>query len=453
MASHNDEYVASGSKKNMKKSCNTDLCGDVLTNVIVVVEKIFKCLNARQLNNCARVCKVWNYQAKREKESREWMRWNFFSSDHFEAGDFDAQEWWLQVKSFILDGPIEPGFLLMFCSDALCCHLSEVKHKKRKKNKEANSDMLGLLEPILPPQCSFQIVMSDGVVGTDSKMKTEELEEYELALSLIMFGKDTLNQPAFDLEIMPFTFSYDQCRHLNKFWSDGSNVPPSFMQNMLLKKVKMVNLFSYITGIDQEVGYSFFRMLQCPLVAGGYVNSKVQRDDAGKVSSSNGKSILAGFALCGKNVEVASVLIKSGVDTEEEVDQVVKSLKDHNLNLNHSFGLMYACVGRGANVYECRNVESSVFRRHFPRTPLLGFFGNGEIGCNYPTLALPFSANKDEQDGSEISGDGQEQPRTQRKTLRSSSVNKVVEASDLKHPPKLLHAYTTVLCLVSITAL
>ncbi|KAK3792869.1 hypothetical protein RRG08_039803 [Elysia crispata] len=451
MALHNDGHAASGSDRNIKLCSNTDLCCDVLTNIIVVVEKIFKCLNARQLNTCAKVCKVWSYQAKREKESRMWMRWNYFSADHLEAGDFDAQEWWSTVKSFILDGPIEPGFVLIFCSDALCRHLFEMKQRKRKRD-ETDTDMLELLNPVLPEHCGFEVVMSQGVVGTDEKMKTEELEEYELALSLILFGKDKLRQPDFDMEFMPFSFSRNECTYLNKFWSEGSNIAPSFMQKMVRKEVKMVNLYCPTIGIDQEVGYSFFRMLQCPLIAGGYVDIKLLRDNDGKVSSSVMNSTLVGFALCGSNVQVASALIKSGIDTEEDVNEVVRSLKDHNLPLDHSFGLMYACVGRGTNVYDSPNVESSVFRKHFPTTPLLGFFGNGEIGCNYPTPALPLSVNSNGVSGNDGNSESQDKPQNQRRTLRSS-VHRVVEASELKYPPKLLHAYTTVLCLVSISSL
>jgi len=45
---------------------------------------------------------------------------------------------------------------------------------------------------------------------------------------------------------------------------------------------------------------------------------------------------------------------------------------------------MFACVARGVHLYGCSDVESSIFRKYFPKTPLLGFFGNGEIGVNVP---------------------------------------------------------------------
>lgn len=45
---------------------------------------------------------------------------------------------------------------------------------------------------------------------------------------------------------------------------------------------------------------------------------------------------------------------------------------------------MFACVGRGKYFHEgVENVESKLFRKVFPNTPLFGFFGNGEIGYDY----------------------------------------------------------------------
>lgn len=64
------------------------------------------------------------------------------------------------------------------------------------------------------------------------------------------------------------------------------------------------------------------------------------------------------------------------------VPMIILQLKAHTVSSYcSSIGLMFACVGRGRHHYQGkRNVESAAFRRHFPRTPLLGYFGNGEIG-------------------------------------------------------------------------
>ena len=47
-----------------------------------------------------------------------------------------------------------------------------------------------------------------------------------------------------------------------------------------------------------------------------------------------------------------------------------------------SVAFMFACIARGVHVFGQSGVESSLFRKHFPRTPLLGFFGSGEIGLS-----------------------------------------------------------------------
>jgi hypothetical protein len=66
----------------------------------------------------------------------------------------------------------------------------------------------------------------------------------------------------------------------------------------------------------------------------------------------------------------------------ERMPVINLQLKAHTVSsYNSSIGLMFACVGRGRHHYKGkRNVESAAFRRHFPKTPLLGYFGNGEIG-------------------------------------------------------------------------
>ena len=53
---------------------------------------------------------------------------------------------------------------------------------------------------------------------------------------------------------------------------------------------------------------------------------------------------------------------------------------------------MFACCGRGEKFYKGkRNLESEVFRKLYPNTPLLGIFGFGEIGLTY----LPTATVKD----------------------------------------------------------
>uniref|UniRef100_A0A0B6Y7T1 FIST C-domain domain-containing protein n=1 Tax=Arion vulgaris TaxID=1028688 RepID=A0A0B6Y7T1_9EUPU len=226
------------------------------------------------------------------------------------------------------------------------------------------------------------------------------------------------------------------------------------MRPLMAREIKMINLFCPLNGIDQEIGYSLFRIFNWPLVAGGYVNEKHVRVSRGNVRSSvlDIGCIVSGLAICGHNVKVASVLIRS--EDVAEVDSTIRALTEHRFPLHNSFGLMYACVGRGAHVYGRQNVESSIFHKYFPNTPLLGFFGNGEVGCKFP-LVDPRSVGDTELQSlggfpkkltaSSDKGQSDTKLKNQLAEMRQKH-----ETYKMKHPPKLLHAYTTVMCLISL---
>ena len=168
--------------------------------------------------------------------------------------------------------------------------------------------------------------------------------------------------------------------------------------------------------------------------------------------------LMSGMAVCGDDVQVASVLINEDIDTEKRVDSIIRELAEKDLPLHNSIGFMYACVGRGIHMYDgLHNVESKVFRKYFPNTPLFGFFGNGEIGCNYPPVDPLFvprkrkwgggGASRGEDDVDVSAAEGMSGAQLKRRMDEMRKKNKEYR---LKHPPKLLHAYTTVMCLVSL---
>ena len=166
--------------------------------------------------------------------------------------------------------------------------------------------------------------------------------------------------------------------------------------------------------------------------------------------------MMSGIAICGQEVRVASVLIRDEMETEQEVESVIKELAQHELPLENSFGLMYACVGRGIHVYDgAHNVESKVFKKYFPRTPLFGFFGNGEIGSSYPPvdplhLTLKRKRSSTSESGTNNDDDSASVLSDAQFKRQLDEMRRKDNAYRMKHPPKLLHAYTTVMCLVSL---
>ncbi|XP_023346409.1 F-box only protein 22 [Eurytemora carolleeae] len=82
------------------------------------------------------------------------------------------------------------------------------------------------------------------------------------------------------------------------------------------------------------------------------------------------------------SIQSSTLLISSQVRTEKGVE---KRLLEHKTKVKEEncLALMFACCGRGKGLYRGKkDVESRAFRRVFPCIPLIGIFGNGEIGMD-----------------------------------------------------------------------
>ena len=93
-----------------------------------------------------------------------------------------------------------------------------------------------------------------------------------------------------------------------------------------------------------------------------------------------------GIAFCGDSVRVTSVLLHANVSQPADIEKCLLRLGASGAPPSgKSVGLMFACMGRGRSFYNGTvGVESAVFKRLYPHVPLFGFFGNGEIGYDFP---------------------------------------------------------------------
>lgn len=92
---------------------------------------------------------------------------------------------------------------------------------------------------------------------------------------------------------------------------------------------------------------------------------------------------MVGLAFSGPRIQSATVLLNEDVNDEPSVEAAMQRLKAANIPEQNTVAFMFACVGRGFRYYRAKgNVEADAFRKLFPRVPLFGFFGNGEIGCD-----------------------------------------------------------------------
>jgi len=117
-----------------------------------------------------------------------------------------------------------------------------------------------------------------------------------------------------------------------------------------------------------------------------------EEEEEGPASEDGKYRRTVGVLFSGSGIKAASVLLRRRIDTKAKVEQELKKLKDVDFNEKKSCAFMFACCGRGEKFYKGkRNLESEVFRKLYPNTPLLGIFGFGEIGLTY----LPTATVKD----------------------------------------------------------
>lgn len=77
------------------------------------------------------------------------------------------------------------------------------------------------------------------------------------------------------------------------------------------------------------------------------------------------------------------MLLDQDVVNERTAEAAMQRLKAANIPEHNSLGFMFSCIGRGYEHYKTKqNLEADAFRKFFPSTPLFGFFGHGEIGCD-----------------------------------------------------------------------
>ncbi|XP_011871892.1 PREDICTED: uncharacterized protein LOC105564258 isoform X2 [Vollenhovia emeryi] len=79
-------------------------------------------------------------------------------------------------------------------------------------------------------------------------------------------------------------------------------------------------------------------------------------------------------------VQTWSTILERKCNTKERVEERLKLFKDEVKLKKHSVGFMFACNARGTEMFDEAHVESTIFKRLFPKVPLVGCFGYGEFG-------------------------------------------------------------------------
>ncbi|XP_035226642.1 F-box only protein 22-like [Stegodyphus dumicola] len=230
--------------------------------------------------------------------------------------------------------------------------------KKKARNNYYLRDYLRAvkekaLKEHLPDQCPVSIIISPGIVGCRKNAVPLEVEE-GTALSGLLFPQ----VPGMEIH----HFAVDGRRYnIDKLMPTDASV-----------KCLLVFLTQRGSSIAVKLVQSCLEREDGKVAVGGAIVDRTE--------SLTGTVI----AFCGPSVKAASVILTKE-DKKEQFEHKLKKFQETDLlnSENKCFAFMFVCVARGFHLHKEHNLESSVFHKLYPNVPLIGLFGNGEIGINY----------------------------------------------------------------------
>ncbi|KAM6942989.1 F-box only protein 22 [Xenentodon cancila] len=338
----------------------------VLSNVAEVVERILTFVPTKSLLQVASVCRLWRNCARRVLRTQQQVTW-VSSSGAATAEDHSLFS--------TLAKEVEKVFLLPKMVLAMVDHLSfsgkacTYTHNKAKRSRHS-SDTVEELNQLFPKGCDIMGITTPGVVLTRTgscSSPPEEHQDGEAGFALMF--------PSIEgVHIKPFHF----CK---KTVSPTALKEAGLVDNSELRVVLMFVYEAYKPG-----GARFLNQILEPLskskavIAGGLVENAFSPPSQ---CCSQGAYGVVGLGLSGSKVQGASVLLDPHVSSAKAAEATVRRLKAAKIPEKNTLGFMFACLGRGRGYYNNQaNVEADAFHKVFPNTPLFGFFGNGEIGCD-----------------------------------------------------------------------
>ncbi|KAL4227307.1 F-box protein 22 [Mactra antiquata] len=346
----------------------------LLLNSVDVVEAILTPLNAKQLNKCSRVCKFWSRTVTRLKKKRKTKSWACLKAD---GEDYDFIS---NITTYFNTLYTEPHVVfMMFRSDM--------------ESIDSNT-ISKCVQELIPQSCKLIGIGCGGIVGTETSTNNIHEMEYTDAVSFLCL-------PKYDnVEFVTSDDIEDNFKREAQTFAD-------ILRSSAFSTHVLLTFFGDFT-VPRIVGNNLYKSFPHCLIAGAYIESVVPNDEIYF-------PLLHLTAIMGDRLQVASVIIENDVKDAESTEERMKRLKQYGLNERNSFAFMFACLGRGEGLYGQCNVESSLFRRYFPQTPLIGLFGNGEIGYNHVSR--------------QAGGD----------------------TGHLNKSPRMFHSFTTVFVLISVT--
>uniref|UniRef100_A0A8C4Q9D1 F-box protein 22 n=1 Tax=Eptatretus burgeri TaxID=7764 RepID=A0A8C4Q9D1_EPTBU len=314
----------------------------VMSYMTEIVEGVLSYLSAKQLLSAACVCHLWRAASMRILHSRQVVEWvsaiadqgmesvNWSASDDLALTRVLAQR--LQTVQAV------PRFVF-YVADSEHCFQPPRSHDRQARKKVTPED--------------------------DPKCRPLELEKEEGGFALLFPEME-------GVRVKSFTFSRDFLITTEKLQQMGLLGEPE------LRAVLLFGFGSAISGAGSLRAWRKCSQLASFLDRPGVILAGGQVDQLLSPSKLFGEAGGLCISISGPAVRAASLLLDSDVSSFE---QAKSQLRGTALEPTPTLALMFSCVGRGQTYYNrLFNVEADAFHSVYPKTPLFGFFGNGEFG-------------------------------------------------------------------------
>ncbi|KAL6260408.1 hypothetical protein P5V15_007934 [Pogonomyrmex californicus] len=324
-----------------------------------ILRIIFQYLNARDLTNAAMVCRSWLEAANNEKSTRGPCCFIQTSIAHKSQ---------LLDLNFIRDMRVKPSAGFFFLSRDTPCNIKD------------------LLQPCLPKHCEVIMLFTTGIIMDNREIEQEtfynmvcaflpqipnvRIQTFKVAkysLTLIRQISEELIRTFTDFQTSMSCHETSTCFML--LCNYKGYTAAKFLASSLatdLKTREGIGKVSVWGGIVDDIYAQ-------RISANSYVRSQCLHE--------KGYSRCVAVLITGA-IQMWSMILEKEYNTKEQVEEKLKKFKDQVKLKKHSVGFMFACRARGKDMYNESNVESTIFKRLFPKVPLVGCFGYGEFGKN-----------------------------------------------------------------------
>nr|XP_037283164.1 F-box only protein 22-like [Rhipicephalus microplus] len=382
------------------KSYSNSTFGNLLRTSAEISELILSFLSSRELGVCAQVCSLWNATAKRLKNKRSRVVYNFEPIKRKRRVDPQGEQSRdippSKAKSFIQsmkDSWSEPGHTLVFGTRLLHRYLAppQITSVRRPCRLKHCSEVAERLASFLPPDCFLLFGAAGGVVGMNASGCPIELERGEGISGVLLPAK----MPE-GVRVRPFLVRRDHVSRQNRpvdwFATDAFKSLVGLPVGGDAVDVKCVLWFT-VNDVAFGENYQLMYDMVTDVVAscgmrrfalGGAVLEHMAVNNG--LKGADHAVLCAGLSFSGDSVRAASKIVAPTVEGTDRVERELMQFRHESgfdsWDKSSTYGYMFACVARGARLHGKTNVESEVFSRVFPGVPLMGVFGNGEIGLD-----------------------------------------------------------------------